>query len=489
MYLPILCMLLTLSSCFSLRLRMQVGTHINPAIIGGGPTGLSTAIMLAKRGYKDIKVFERLPEYPRSDDEATWQKLRSYVIGVNGRGQNVLRWLGVMDRFDKLAVTVLGRKDWTPTSLEEPKETLTVIGKDKSYYTKCIARDQLAAILYDEIKEKYSDAISVQFEVECKNVVWENENQANEISHVILCGKEKDEFTISSRLLIGADGARSRVRDIMAKRAENGFKVNTYKDNNKRVYKTIKLNIKNDKFLNFSARTKADINLDALPVAKDEYLGVVLFRPWDKNVVNISDAEGARKFFDEIFPMFSKNVKDEDLVDFVKKKPSNFPVFSYTSPVLHKGKSTCIIGDGIHTVKPYFGQGVNSCFEDVFILDKALEKAKGRVGDALEIYSKTRAADSKALVEISKSLDGGFLLFVLPLIADGVFNKICPQLFGVNTISMLQNENMSFSQVQRKKRLDRILQTISAGSIIYFSYRIVSSVLKACLKLKKGLIL
>lgn len=31
-------------------------------------------------------------------------------------------------------------------------------------------------------------------------------------------------------------------------------------------------------------------------------------------------------------------------------------------------------GDCIHTVKPYFGVGVNSALEDVIVLDSALER-------------------------------------------------------------------------------------------------------------------
>ena len=114
---------------------------------------------------------------------------------------------------------------------------MTVIGKDKSYYTKCISRDQLAAILYDEIREKYSDKINIQFDIECNDVVWSNENELGELSHITLKAKDKDVFKESTRLLIGADGSRSKVREIMAKKAENGFKVKTYPDKNKRVYK------------------------------------------------------------------------------------------------------------------------------------------------------------------------------------------------------------------------------------------------------------
>ena len=34
--------------------------------------------------------------------------------------------------------------------------------------------------------------------------------------------------------------------------------------------------------LNYSVRTKSDINIDALPTKEGPYYGVVLFRPWDE---------------------------------------------------------------------------------------------------------------------------------------------------------------------------------------------------------------
>ena len=37
--------------------------------------------------------------------------------------------------------------------------------------------------------------------------------------------------------------------------------------------------------------------------------------------------------------------------------------------------STALLGDAIHSVKPYFGLGVNSAFEDVTVLSQALDDA------------------------------------------------------------------------------------------------------------------
>ena len=137
--------------------------------------------------------------------------------------------------------------------------------------------------------------------------------------------------------------------------------------------------------------------------------------------------------------------------------------FSSSSSHRHRARLSSA-GDSIHTVKPYFGLGVNSAFEDVVILDDCLTAAPhlrvkgGEWTLALPEFSRRRAADAKALVEISRGFDGGFLTFVLPLILDGVFNKLAPWLFMPNTIQMMQRPDWSFSRVAYRKRRDRAVQ-------------------------------
>jgi hypothetical protein len=187
-----------------------------------------------------------------------------------------------------------------------------------------------------------------------------------------------------------------------------------------RVYRTIPLHFpkgKEDKGgkkwrgdLNYSVRTKSDINIDALPTKEGPYYGVVLFRPWDERFRNMKTGTyvvrlfffpffffsplffcsifdptfalicitimilflayvpfknssilritlissqfsirlllgaDAKAFFDEVLPMFSTIVRDSDLERFAKQKDSKLPRFQYVGPILHRGKTTCLIG-------------------------------------------------------------------------------------------------------------------------------------------------
>lgn len=68
------------------------------AIVGGGPTGLAVALMLARRGYRDITVLERLAEPPPPASGQWGNPERSYNLGIGGRGQVALAKLGAADK-------------------------------------------------------------------------------------------------------------------------------------------------------------------------------------------------------------------------------------------------------------------------------------------------------------------------------------------------------------------------------------------------------
>ncbi|KAF5842201.1 hypothetical protein DUNSADRAFT_8601 [Dunaliella salina] len=69
-------------------------------IAGGGPAGLAAALMLARRGWKDITIIEKKEVIGAEDNQ------RSYVYMIDGRGRKLLsRMPGMVDCLDDFGVS------------------------------------------------------------------------------------------------------------------------------------------------------------------------------------------------------------------------------------------------------------------------------------------------------------------------------------------------------------------------------------------------
>lgn len=486
-------------------------------VVGAGPAGLLTAIMLA-RTFPDQKVtvFDRLDSPPSPTDDAIWSDVaKFYLIGLGARGQNALKHYGVWDEVEAVATAVVGRKDWSPESGAE--DGVERIFTDRPVMTQVLPRDKLVGVLHKHVLDKYSDRIELNYGYEvmpldfaangntavklkvskCKassgsasdrqnpaSIAASLEKEGDESSE--LCDVDTDSFTITSNLVIAADGTARTVANEMENNdkdrwgklnvfqklfAEKPFKIRRYVDDNRRVYKTVPMKIPSDwrPDLNYSARTKnGRINYDALPAdRKGNYCGVLLVKEGDEFAASDTDPVKFRALLDESLPQFSKLLDDETVAAIAKKPVSFLPSFRYAGPRLHQGDRTLILGDCAHTVKPYFGLGANSALEDVKILEDSINET-ANIPEAVLLFSKKRAKESKSLVKLSRELDRpgklGFFTFILPLILDSIFHKLMPKVFAPNTISMLQKEGITFSGVRRRKRLDRAFQLILIGS-------------------------
>jgi hypothetical protein len=119
-------------------------------------------------------------------------------------------------------------------------------------------------------------------------------------------------------------------------------------------------------------------------------------------------------------------------------------------------------------------------------LSEAID-ATDNLSEAVHLFSKQRAPEAVALVKVSRELDRpgklGFITFILPIILDSIFHKLAPKLFEPNNIQMLQRTGYSFCRLQKRKRLDRIMQSaiigIAVSEIYVCSRYLVRSVARA----------
>ncbi|MEH2245041.1 FAD-dependent oxidoreductase [Nostoc sp.] len=132
----------------------------NVVIMGGGPAGLATALMLAKIGWKDITVIEKRPSADYYEPD------KSFSYQIDGRGQKLTDLLELTAKLADLSVAntefyfTLIQKDGTRKTTKLP------IADSKRKTAYWLPRASFVELLYQEIHQHWQDSIQVLFNTE-----------------------------------------------------------------------------------------------------------------------------------------------------------------------------------------------------------------------------------------------------------------------------------------------------------------------------------
>ena len=345
------------------------------SILGAGLVGSLLSIMLAKRGYQ-VTIFERRP-YMRKAGAIGG---RSINLALSRRGLKALERIGLKDKIQESCIPMPGRMihDLAGNLDFQP------YGKEGEYINS-VSRGGLNWLLMNQAE---AHGVNIQFEHRCIDVDFDSATASFD-----------NGTSISADFLFGGDGAFSALRGAMQKTDRFNFTQQYISAGYKEL--TMPPTADGDFAIDPGALhiwPRGEYMLIALPNL-DKSFTCTLFFPFEGEISfdSIRTEADAEAFFNDKFKdavPHLPNLKKEFF-----ENPTSSLITVRCDPWV-KG-NTALIGDSAHAIVPFYGQGMNSGFEDCYVFDQLLEK-HGDINDALLAeYQELRIPDGNAIADLA----------------------------------------------------------------------------------------
>ena len=348
-------------------------------VSGAGLVGSLLAYTLKKRGY-DVELYEK-----RSDmRKETLDGGRSINLIVTSRGMNALKSVGLLEDVLEITVPVTGRMMHD----KEGDLTYQAYGRDDSECNYSISRAGLNKLMLDKAEEA---GVPIHFESELMTVDWEKKK-----AHF------SNEACVGFERFFGCDGAASPTRKAMVKGYGN--------EEMDRVewlgaeYKELLMPAGENGEYRIEKNAlhiwpRGSHMLMALPNLDGSFT-MTLYNPEnsDLSFEKINTKEGIQKHFEEEYPDSIPLMPD-----FVKEclENPNGKLGTVRMDKWFYEDKAVLLGDAAHAVVPFFGQGMNCGFEDIFYLMSYLDYFNKDWKKAFEAYDKFQRPNGNAIADMA----------------------------------------------------------------------------------------
>ncbi len=352
------------------------------AIIGAGLVGSLQAIYMARKGF-DVSIYER-----RSDiRDAKLVAGRSINLSLSDRGWKALKGASISDEIEKIAIPMKGRM----VHDVEGNQSFQPYGfDDQAIYS--VSRGELNKQLL--IKADEYPNVQFFFNQQVKDI----DLKANALIIQALHTKQASEKTYDR--IIGTDGAFSAVRLRLMKTDKFNFS-QKYLEHG---YKELHIPANTDGTHQLDEHSlhiwpRGQFMLIALPNIDGSFT-LTLFFPYDGEVSfnSLDTDEKVMDFFQKTFPDTLPLIPD--LLKDYNENPTASLVTVRCSPWHYQDK-ICLMGDASHAIVPFYGQGMNSGFEDCTVFNDLFEQADWEWGQVFSQFSAKRAPEADAISELA----------------------------------------------------------------------------------------
>lgn len=370
----------------------------NIAIVGSGLVGSLLAIYLQKLGHS-VTVFDRRPDIRTIKFSG-----RSINLAMSNRGWKSLREVGIENEVKKLAIPL----DKRAMHINNKPVYFQKYGKEGEAIWS-ISRGVLNRRMIDLAEEH-----GVVFKF--KEKVWDVDLP----EAILFTGEsEKSEWKeYKYDVIFGCDGAFSRIRHKMQRRSRFNYSQNFINVGYKEL--TILANEDGTHKLDknsFHIWPRGKFMLIAMPNLDGSFT-CTLFLPFEGDVSfeNITNEKEAKDFFKTHFPDVMQDI--ENLTKDFFKNPTSAMVTMKCYPWTYWDK-VALVGDSAHAIVPFFGQGMNAGFEDIYVLNELMVKYGNDWDTIFKEYQEVRKPNADAIAELSyrnfmemssKTADPKFLL-------------------------------------------------------------------------------
>ena len=349
-------------------------------VAGAGPVGCLLATLLARRGM-EVEVYEKRPDLRR----ASLAGGRSINLVLTDRGLRALRRLGLNEPVQELTVPVLGRMMHSI----EGELAYQPYGKDDSEHNHSVSRGELNKFLLDAAEEA---GVVIHFEHPITGADFE----AQKLVVQPPTGSPKQ---VPFHVVLGCDGAPSAIRQALVDAGHADAQVSFMQWGYKELL--------------FPAGPDGDYRaaghalhiwprgahfLMALANLDGSFTGT-LYMPTTgpQSFEALDDPAKIEAFFTNYYPDAIELLGDyaEELL----AHPTGM-LGTVRCATWHLDDRVLLLGDAAHGIVPFFGQGLNSGFEDCTVFDELLDK-EDSMADLFARFFERRKPNADAIADMA----------------------------------------------------------------------------------------
>ncbi|GHE89937.1 FAD-dependent oxidoreductase [Thalassotalea profundi] len=354
------------------------------AIVGAGPVGALLALKLAKKGYK-IDLFESRPDSRKTD---IYQG-KSINLALSDRGWRALQAVGIEQEIRQQAIPMYCRVmhdiDGNLTKQAYGTENQAIWSVSRSGINEQLITQAEKCPLID-INFSYR---LTQLNFDDNTAVYLDENQ--------------QVVTRQSDIIFGADGAFSKVRRLMQELPKQRISYSLDYMPQSYIELTIAANEDGSHKLEKNALhiwPRKDFMLIALPNLDGSFTCTLFMnQEGDLSFNSLNSYQKVATFFQRYFAD-AMLLLENPVEDFLVKSASPLCLVHIYPWLVNE--QVALIGDAAHAMVPFYGQGMNSGFEDCRVLSELVDENKGNWQAILQAYQHSRKVNCDAITELAQ---------------------------------------------------------------------------------------